>query len=104
MSSLKTPYAISIVLHQDQKPGWRIHLNPEDDIGGHAISIKQAEELARIATDILSPVQNDTRMTPFMVIRNGTTALRSTLENELAEAEAKAANIASLRKSLSEIN
>jgi hypothetical protein len=101
-----TPHAISLVLHQDDKPGWRIHLNPNGVDGGYPVSIKEAEELARTATDILSasiPVTDDKGVTPFQIVRNGTTALRATLEGELSDAEAKAANIATLRRTLAEM-
>jgi hypothetical protein len=101
-----TPHAISLVLHQDDKPGWRIHLNPGGVDGGHPISIKEAEEFARSATDIMdiSGPGSDTITTPFMIVRNGTTALRATLEGELSDAEAKAANIAALRRTLAEMS
>jgi siroheme synthase len=102
--SAPTPYAISLVLHQDQTPGWRVHLNPDGVEGGHPVSIKQAEDLARAATDIIDTVtQDDAVTTPYMVVRNGTTALRSTLEGELKDAEEKAANIAALRRTLGEM-
>lgn len=100
------PHAISLVLHQDDQPGWRIHLNPNGVDGGHLISIKEAEELARTATDILSasiPIIDDKSVTPFQIVRNGTTALRATLEDELQDAEVKAANIAALRRTLAEM-
>jgi hypothetical protein len=104
VSNSPTPYAVSLVLHQDDKPGWRIHLNPNGVDGGYPVSIKEAEELARSATDITGSATDDnTTITPYMVVRNGTTALRATLEGELADAEAKAANIATLRRSLAEI-
>ena len=104
MSNSPTPYAVSLVLHQDDKPGWRIHLTPGGADGGHPVSIKEAEELARSETDIFdTTTQDDTAMTPYMVVRNGTTVLRTTLENELADAEAKAASIATLRRSLAEM-
>jgi hypothetical protein len=100
------PHAISLVLHQDDKPGWRIHLNPNGIDDGYPISIKEAEEFARSATDIMdiSGSENETITTPFMIVRNGTTILRNALEKELADAEAKAANIASLRRSLAEMD
>lgn len=101
-----TPFAISIVLHQDQQTGWRIHLTPNSPQPGYPLTIKQAEDVARSITDILAtviPVETEPT-TPFMVVRNGTTALRSTLERELADAEAKAANIAALRRSLAEMS
>lgn len=101
-----TPFAISLVLHQEDKAGWRIHLTPNSPQGGYPVTIKQAEDIARAITDLLStviPVDSEPT-TPFMVVRNGTTALRSTLERELADAEAKAANIASLRRTLAEMN
>jgi hypothetical protein len=102
--SSSTPYAISLVLHQDNKPGWRVHLNPNGADGGYPISIKEAEELARTATDILnSVIAESDAVTPYMIVRNGTTALRSTLEGELADAESKAAMIAGLRRTLAEI-
>ena len=92
------------MLHQDDKRGWYLHLTPTGIDGGHPISIKEAEELARTATDILSAViQDDNATTPYMIVRNGTTALRAALESELADAEAKAANIATLRRTLAEI-
>lgn len=101
-----TPYAISIVLHQEQKAGWRIHLTPNSSQEGYPLTIKQAEDVARAITDLLSaviPVDSEPT-TPFMVVRNGTTTLRATLERELADAEAKAANIAALRRTLQEMN
>lgn len=101
-----TPYAISLVLHQDgERLGWRVHLTPNGPEGGYPISIQQAEELARVATDVLSAsVQDESATTPFMVVRNGTTVLRGALESELADAEAKAANIGALRRALSEMS
>jgi len=105
MSSLPTPYAISLVLHQDDKPGWRVHLTPNGPDGGYPVSIKEAEELARSATDITnSATQDDTVATPYQVVRNGTTILRTALETELADAETKAASIAALRRSLAEMD
>ena len=105
MSDKAVPYALSLVLHRDGGPGWRIHLNPNGVEGGHPVSIKQAEELARTATDILSTVtQDETITTPFMVVRNGTITLRTLLEGELADAEAKAARIATLRRALAEMD
>lgn len=99
-----SPYAVSLVLHQDQTPGWRIHLHPNGVDGGYPISIKQAEDLSRAATDALDIVtQDDTITTPYMIVHNGTVALRSVLESELTDAESKAANIASLRRSLAEM-
>jgi hypothetical protein len=93
------------VLHQGDKPGWRIHLTPNGVDGGHPISIKEAEELARTATDIVDTVtQDDTATTPYMIVRNGTTVLRDALEKELADAEMKAASIAALRRSLAEMS
>lgn len=100
-----TPFAISLVLHQDDHPGWRVHLAPNSPQGGYPIAIKQAEEIARTITDILVteiPVETEPT-TPFMVVRNGTTVLRSALQSELADAEEKAANIASLRRALAEM-
>lgn len=106
MPATTTPYAISLVLHQDDQPGWRVHLTPDSPQGGYPVTIKQAEEIARAITDILSTVINvETEpTTPFMVVRNGTTVLRTALEQELADAEAKAANIASLRRALAEMS
>lgn len=106
MSTTPTPHAISLVLHQDDKLGWRVHLTPSAPAGGYPISIKQAEEIARATTDILAGVISvETEpTTPFMVVRNGTTVLRAALEQELADAEAKAANIASLRRALAEMS
>jgi hypothetical protein len=106
MSTTPTPYAISLVLHQDDRPGWRVHLTPDSPQGGYSVAIKQAEEIARAITDILVteiPVETEP-ITPFMVVRNGTTVLRAALEQELADAEAKAANIASLRRALAEMS
>lgn len=99
---MSTPYAISLVLHQDDRLGWRVYLTPHGIDGGHPVSIKQAEELARTATNIIDTPTQDA--TPYMIVRNGTTVLRQALEEELAEAEAKAANIASLRRALAEMN
>lgn len=100
----KTPYAISLVLHQDARPGWRVHLHPNGDESGTPISIKEAEEIARAATDVLDTVtQDDNAVTPFMIVRNGTTVLRETFERALEEAEAKAANIPHLRRALGEM-
>jgi hypothetical protein len=106
MPATATPYAISLVLHQDDKPGWRIHITPNGVDGGYPVSIKHAEELARTATDIVgsAPAGTDSDMTPYMIVRNGTTVLRDALEKELEDAEAKAANIASLRRSLAEMD
>jgi siroheme synthase len=92
------------VLHQDDKPGWRIHLTPNGVDGGHSVSIKEAEELARSATDITGSATDDNATTPYMVVRNGTTVLRTALETELADAETKAASIAALRRSLAEMD
>ncbi len=102
MPTAPTPYAISLVLHQDDKPGWRVHLTPNGIDGGHSVSIREAEELARSATDITSS-EDDTITTPYMIVRNGTTVLRTALEKELTDAEAKAASIAALRRSLAEM-
>lgn len=101
-----TPYAISLVLHQEGRLGWRIHVAPNGVDGGHPISIKEAEEFARSATDLMdiSGPGGESVTTPYMIVRNGTTVLRDALENELADAEAKAANIASLRRSLAEMD
>lgn len=106
MPTGQTPYAISLVLHQDDSPGWRIHLNPNGVDGGYPVSIKEAEALARAATDTMdiSGFGGDTVTTPYIIVRNGTTVLRAALENELADAEAKAANIASLRRTLAEMS
>jgi hypothetical protein len=99
-----TPYAISLVLHQDGSPGWRIHLHPNGNEKGYPVSIKEAEELARAATEILNTVtQDDKAVTPFMIVRNGTTVLRDTYKAALEEAEAKAANIPHLRRALGEM-
>ena len=99
-----TPYAITLVLHQEASPGWRVHLHPGGNEGGYPISIKEAEELARAATDILDTVtQDDTSTTPFMIVRNGTTVLRETLKHELEVAEARAASIPHLRRALGEM-
>ena len=98
------PYAISLVLHQDGSPGWRVHLHPNGPDGGHPISIKEAEEIARVATSVLDTVtQDDKSVTPFMIVRNGTTVLRETYKRALEEAEAKAANIPHLRRALGEM-
>lgn len=98
------PYAISLVLHQDGSPGWRVHLHPNGPDGGHPISIKEAEEIARVATSVLDTVtQDDKSVTPFQIVRNGTTALRQTLQRELEIAEARAASIPHLRRSLGEM-
>jgi len=80
MSNSLTTYAMSLVLHQDDKPGWRIHLNPDGVDGGYPLSIKEAEELARSATDVMDIAGpgSDTVITPYMVVRNGTTVLRQT--------------------------
>lgn len=106
MPTPPTPHAISLVLHQDDSPGWRLHLNPNGVDGGYPISIKEAEEFARYATDVMdiSGPGSDTITTPYMIVRNGTELLRAALESELADAEAKAANIASLRRALAEMN
>lgn len=105
MPNTPTPHAISLVLHQDNHPGWRVHLTPNGVEGGHPVSIKQAEDIARAATDVIDTItQDDTATTPYMIVRNGTTILRAALEGELADAEAKAANIANLRRALAEIN
>lgn len=105
MPATPNPYAISLVLHQDDRLGWRVHVTPNGVDGGHPVSIKQAEELARTATDIIdTATQDDTVTTPYMIVRNGTTVLRDALEKELADAEIKAANIASLRRSLAEMD
>lgn len=101
----KTPYAISLVLHQDGTPGWRVHLHPNGPEGGNPVSIKEAEEIARAATDVLDTVtQDDSVVTPFMIVRNGTTVLRETYKRALEEAEAKAANIPHLRRALGEMD
>ncbi len=98
------PYAISLVLHQDGTPGWRIHLHPNGTDGGNPISIKEAEEIARAATDVLDTVtQDDKTVTPFQIVRNGTILLRQTLQRELELAEAKAASIPHLRRTLGEM-
>ncbi len=98
------PYAISLVLHQEGTPGWRVHLHPGGNESGYPISIKEAEELARAATDVLDTVtQDDTTATPFMIVRNGTTVLRDTLKRELELAEARAASIPHLRRALGEM-
>jgi siroheme synthase len=80
-------------------------MTPNGIDGGYPVSIKQAEELARTATDIIdiAATQDDSVTTPYMIVRNGTTVLRDALEKELADSEAKAANIASLRRSLAEM-
>lgn len=106
MPTSPIPHAISLVLHQDDSPGWRLHLNPDGVEGGYPISIKEAEEFARHATDLMdiSGPGSDTVTTPYMVVRNGTALLRATLEGALADAEAKAANIASLRRALAEMS
>lgn len=99
------PYAISLVLHQDATPGWRIHLHPNGPEGGHPVSIKEAEEIARAATTVLDTgTQGDHAVTPFMIVRNGTTALRQTLQRELELAEARAASIPHLRRTLGEMS
>jgi hypothetical protein len=99
------PYAISLVLHQDDQLGWRVHLNPNGIDGGLPITIKQAETIARAATDVLDTVtQDDNAVTPFMVVRNGTTVLRQALQQELDAAEAKAASIPHLRRALGEMD
>lgn len=104
MPESPTPYAISLVLHQDGPPGWRVHLHPNGTDGGSPISIKEAEEIARAATDVLDTVtQDDQAVTPFQVVRNGTTVLRETLKRELEVAEAKAASIPHLRRTLGEM-
>jgi hypothetical protein len=75
-------------------------------VGAHPISIKEAEEFARHATDLMdiSGPGSDTIVTPYMIVRNGTSLLRATLESALADAEEKAANIASLRRALAEMS
>jgi len=99
------PYAISLVLHQDATPGWRIHLHPNGNDGGSPISIKEAEEIARVATSVLDTVtQDDKAVTPFQIVRSGTTVLRQTLQRELEVAEARAASIPHLRRTLGEID
>lgn len=104
VSNPSSPFAISLVLHQSDNPGWRVHLTPGGPDGGHPISIKEAEELARSATDITGSATDDaTVTTPYEIVRNGTTVLRDALEKELADAEAKAASIAALRRSLAEM-
>jgi hypothetical protein len=106
MSDRPTPYAISLVLHQDDQLGWRIHLNPDSPQAGYPITIKQAEEIARSITDTLAtviPVETEPT-TPFMVVRNGTTVLRQALQQELDAAEAKAASIPHLRRALGELD
>ena len=98
------PYAISLVLHQDGTPGWRIHLHPNGNDGGYPVSIKEAEELARGATEILAAdIQDSEAVTPFQIVRNGTTVLRQTLQRELEVAEARAASIPHLRRTLGEM-
>jgi siroheme synthase len=103
------PYAVSLVLHQDsEKPGWRIHISPESNENakkeGYVVSIAQALALARVATEIIETVTQEDSTTPFMVVRNGTTAMRSALEQRLAHAEAEAANVAALRQKLTEFD
>lgn len=97
------PFAISLVLRDN---GWRIYLTPGGNGDGYPFSIKEAEELARAATEILSAtvsITDDKTVTPFMIVRNGTTVLRQTLQRELELAEAKAASIPHLRRTLGEI-
>jgi hypothetical protein len=98
-SEQPTPYVVSLVLHQGEKPGWRVHTAPSSDPDGYPVTIKHAEELARAATDVVSGAD----VTPFEVVRQGTVAMRQTVTRELAEAEAKAAGIAALRRTLAEI-
>lgn len=100
MSDQPTPYAISLVLHQDEKPGWRIHTSPTTAPEGHHVSIAEAEAFARAATDLTDV---EAEVTPFAVVRNGTTQLRDSLERALAEAETKAATIPGLRRALGEM-
>jgi len=82
--------------------GWRVYVSPnaEGESEGEAVTIAQAEEIARVATEATGA---DKQVTPFMVVRNGTQQLRGTLEAALADAESKAASIAGLRKALGEI-
>src|SRR5208282_6338247 len=87
------PHAISLVLRDN---GWRIYLTPNGNEDGYPVSIKEAEELARAATEILSTsvlITDDKSATPFMVVRNGTNVLRQMLQRELEVAEARAASI-----------
>lgn len=100
------PFAISLVLREN---GWRIYLtggSPNANGGdGYPVSIKEAEEIARAATAILDTVtQDDQATTPFQIVRNGTNALRETLKRQLEVAEARAASIPHLRRSLGEID
>lgn len=105
MPEKPTPYAITLVLHQEESPGWRVHLHPGGTEGGTPVSIKEAEEIARAATDVLDTVtQDDSAVTPFMIVREGTAVLRQTYKAALEEAEAKAANIPHLRRALGEMD
>lgn len=95
------PHAISLVLRDN---GWRVYLTPGGNQEGHPVSIKEAEEIARAATAVLDTVtQDDQAVTPFQIVRNGTTVLRQTLQRELEIAEARAASIPHLRRSLGEM-
>ena len=96
---------MSLVLHQNDAPvGWRIHITPGGPQEGYPVTIKQAENFARAATEIIDTVtQDDRAVTPFQIVRNGTTALKTILEAQLSAAEAQAASIASLRRTLSEL-
>ena len=106
MSDKAVPFAVSLVLHQNDAPiGWRMHLMPGGPQEGHPISIGQAEEFARAATEILAAITQDEKaVTPYQVVRTGTTSLRGLLEAKLAEAESQAANIANLRRTLAELD
>jgi hypothetical protein len=99
VSEQPTPYAISLVLHQGEKPGWRVHTAPSSDPDGYPVTIKQAEVLARAATDVTAGAD----VTPFEVVRQGTVEMRGTVTRELAEAEAKASTIKDLRTTLAEM-
>lgn len=106
MPDKSTPYAISLVLHQTDKPiGWRIHLHPNGPETGYPLTVKQAETLAREVTTIVGIDDQDSQtMTPYQVVRSGTDTLRNILEAELADAEAKAATIANLRTLRAELD
>jgi hypothetical protein len=92
-------YAVSLVLRPG---GWRVFVSPspEGESEGEPVTIAQAEEIARAVTEATGA---DKQVTPYMVVRNGTTQLRSSLEAALAEAESKAQSIPGLRRALGEI-
>lgn len=92
-------YVVSLVLRPS---GWRVYVSPcPDELkDGWPVSIVQAEEIARVATEV---TDSQAAVTPYMIARNGTTQLRSTVESALSQAEEQAKSIPGLRKMLGEI-